>query len=456
MERLLLLCLLACACDGPTITYGERSVVIRPRHAPAPAGEGGAAGVPLAGASGGNGAAGDVAIDMPAGGGTSTDSPVMDAGTDASIDTADAGEIELPPSFCPRVSEELLDPGLAGDGSFSGCAPKICSGFVGADNNAALWSFITTGSKPLLASEYEGCTRVDGNLAINFVGDTDLEALSCLERVDGSLIILNTAQLENLDGLSGLLHVAGDLRIARLDTTFADATSLTEIDALANLRTVGGSLVMRAPYVTTLSGLQSLRAIGRDFFIDQPVELGDLSGVRSLRAIGGDLRIAATYRFTSIYGLDALETIGGSLELSGNAAIPVFHEALPKVTCVGGQITIKEPNLWHEQLDLLPALERVGGAVTIQGHPWLRTITMLKNVAYIGGALEVRNNESLEQLDLGSLQALDGFLWVTHNPRLEECPLIELADSIGAGAMSEIHDNSRLFDTGCRMALRSP
>jgi len=443
---------LASACEGPPVTYGEGWVAIRP---PRP---------PQAGASGGSdmaaGAAASTAGSVgfePATGGTAEPPPdAIDAGAAGPIDPPrDAGGPLEPPSFCPVVPKELLDPGVAGDGSLSGCPPKVCESALVLEG-ADLSQYVPVTGLPATAAPYEGCTHVRGDVLINFAPHADLERLSCLERVDGSLFILNTADRTELTGLESLAYVTGDLRIARLDSAFADANSLTSLDALANLRAVGGTLALRTPYVRSLEGLRNLHAVGGGFVIDVPVELESLAGARSLRAIGGDLRIAGTYRFTSLHGLEQLDTIGGALELTGNADIPTFREALPKVTCIGGSITIEEPNPFHQELDLLPVLERVGGMVSIKGHPLLRSITMLDSVWHVRGSIQVQNNESLERLDLSSLQVLDGSLSVTHNPRLEECPLIDLADSLGAGALSEIHDNARAVSWDCRTALRTP
>lgn len=443
---LMLLCvaIATAACREPEVTYGEHAVL---RQRTSSAGEGGQAG--LMGVAGSAGVAGTSSpiedapdltppVELP-------DSGMHDArAIDASMDSDD----DLDPSpYCPPVPFELFEPTAQGDGSSSGCETFVCATQISVDSNslapiAGSWDVYD----PLV---YFGCTAIIGDLIVHNYYGSDLSALSCLEVLGGSLFIVNAPNLTNLDGLDALQYVGEDLSIARSGPFTSDASSLTDISALAKLHVVVGSFAIRAPALTSLNGLEQLGAVGDNFEVELTERLTDLRGLSGLRGIGGDLLLKNVIGLSNLQGLDALETIGGSLHLNGTTALRTTIGALPAVSCIGGNIEVQGPNLALEFLDALPVLERVGGDVAISGNGLLRTISVLDNVAHVRGSIAVQENGALSQLNLSALGKLGGVMVVTDNPQLEECPLIELAGTLGKADSSQIHGNARVLSSDC-------
>lgn len=434
-------------CQGPDITYGEH-VRVRPR--PDVAGTGASE----SGAGGDTGSAGDVSVAGTGGEGGSGVAAPGDAGTPGA--DPDAGAVDEPDAavdagepprelqgYCPATWPKLLEPSLEGDGSFSGCPEMVCDGVSVLDEleDATL---LFPEPEPVSAAEYAGCTRVTGDVLINEEQATDLSVLHCLERVDGSFMIWQGGKLTSVDGLDALHYVGRDLRISRMPPFSPLDNAITQIDGLSNLRAIGGSLSIRLSKVSTLHGLRRLTAIGKSLELEEPRVLTDLSGLEDLQAIGKNLRIAVaqggTPMSTSLVGLDLLETIGGSVEILGGVSYRSFGNVLPQVSCLGGGVYIPGPNENLETIDLMPSLRRIGGHVVLSGNPVLRTITLLANVEHVHGSIQISGNLLLQELAMYALQQVDGSFFIVDNPLLPDCPLIELAGSIGAH-QAEIHDN---------------
>ena len=108
---------------------------------------------------------------------------------------------------------------------------KRCAGGV-ARSNAEL-------------TRYEGCARVDGDLAV--VGVTSVNALASLEQVTGKLRIENTERLYSLAGLESL-------RGAR-ELTLRNNARLISGDALRNLTQVGRVTISENPRLSAGRGL---------------------------------------------------------------------------------------------------------------------------------------------------------------------------------------------------------
>lgn len=111
-------------------------------------------------------------------------------------------------------------------------------------------------------SVFEGCTTVEGDIIVSHHPNADLQQLSCLEHLTGSLVIWASPALTSLDGLEALQKVDGDLSLGYYQSFLDDNARLARIDALSNLRVVGGSLFLNLFAVRSLEGLHGVTALG--------------------------------------------------------------------------------------------------------------------------------------------------------------------------------------------------
>jgi len=183
------------------------------------------------------------------------------------------------------------------------------------------------------------------NFQINYPGCTEIEGDVHLE---GSWP--NGNDIINLNGLSNLTSIGGDLTIYGCDT-------LVTLTGLENLTTVGGDLIIEGNYaMTNFIGLDNLNSIGGDFqiglcfgcggspegFYGNPV-LTSVTGIENIASIGGDLQIGLNHALASLTGLQNLTSIAGTLYIFLNDSLTGLS-GLENLSSIGGGIIIYHNN----------------------------------------------------------------------------------------------------------------
>jgi len=249
-------------------------------------------------------------------------------------------------------------------------------------------------------SNYPGCTQIDGDVVISGSNIFNLNGLSVVTSIGGSLLIECNKILTSLDGLTNVSSIGVDLR---LEGNF----SLTNLTGLENVTFIGGDLILSNNLsLFSLSGLSGLSSIGGALWIDDNKALLNLTGLDNLAFVAGIVRIYSNSSLTSLTGLESLTSIGGNL-------------------LIGGQ-------------------EHLGGL----GNPSLTSLEGLVNLTSIGGKLEIGYNTSLaslaglDNIDAGSVNGLS----IYNNNRLYECDVASICDYLSNPfGIVNISDNA----TGC-------
>jgi subtilisin-like proprotein convertase family protein len=182
------------------------------------------------------------------------------------------------------------------------------------------------------------------------------------------LLIEKNTRLTNLDGLSSLTSVGGDLGIA-------SNSNLTNINGLSSLTRIGGGLSIHAMLLTNLDGLSSLTSVGGSLVIWGNYELINLDGLSNLPGVGGDLRIENNTKLTNLDGLSSLTSVGGVMVIYYNIVLTNL-DGLSSLTSIGGGLGIWE-NWKLTNLDGLSNLPSVGGDLDINSNPVLSRCTAL-------------------------------------------------------------------------------
>jgi hypothetical protein len=150
--------------------------------------------------------------------------------------------------------------------------------------------------------------------------------------------------------------------------------------------------------------------------------LTDLDALASLRRVEGSLRIGPTLRLASGAGLRSLRFIGGRFEVAGNTDLAGLY--LGELATVGSDVEVTD-NLALSILSL-HRLERVAGNVEVQDNRDLFRID-LSSLRVVGGAVEISNNAALEMVAVADRVTLSGEgLEVADNPRLPRAALEDL------------------------------
>ncbi len=268
---------------------------------------------------------------------------------------------------------------------------QVCSGNITLSDQAAVDAF--------------DCTSVTGSITITGSDITNLNGLSELISVGGSLLVIDNSSLINIGGLSSLTSVGG-LRIG-------SNSSLTNIDGLSALISVGGLGIDDNSSLTNIDGLSGLTAVGSLGIIDNS-SLTDIDGLSGITFVGGNLTIRGNLILTNIDGLSALTTIGDtgpfeSLRIVNNSSLTDI-DGLSSLTSIGEHLTIRG-NLILTNIDGLSALTTIGGYFIIDNNDALTNINGLSALTFIEGYLDIINNATLTNIDgFSTLISVGGLL----------------------------------------------
>jgi len=181
---------------------------------------------------------------------------------------------------------------------------------------------------------FPGCIEIEGMVSIRGSDITNLNGLSVLTSIGGSLEIKNAGSLANLDGLENVTFIGGSIDIF-------NNSALSNLSGLINVTSINGDLMIEENYqLYNLTGLDSLTSIGNNLYIIWQGSMTNLTGLESLTSIGGVLLIYTNWELTSLTGLDNLTSVGDYLGIVDN---PILTDltALNNVTSIGGKLWIK-------------------------------------------------------------------------------------------------------------------
>jgi hypothetical protein len=241
------------------------------------------------------------------------------------------------------------------------------------------------------------CSHFKGDLTINGPDINDLQGLNGIISIDGDLRIHGLDILTNLQGFKFLRNVTGNIIITgnknliiisgfnHLDSisgslTIYENKYLSEISGFNKLIKVGGYLALRDNLVKTLVGFSSLQIAGQ--FDIRGKHLNSFSGLHSLTTILKDLNLSSPVNssITSLDGLNMLESIEGKLVIWNDNIKDL--KGLENLRTIGNSLKIwKSKHL--ENLDGLSNLGEVGNSISIWENPSLNSISGLKNLKEI-------------------------------------------------------------------------
>jgi hypothetical protein len=294
----------------------------------------GGAGEPSAGAAGDGGGAG--------GDGAATCTTFLDC----------AAGLDCDPDYgCATVcSEDVLITSVTELGAFAALGCQVLNGSLTV-RSAEITSLDALAPSPLRAIREDLVFDQNPMLA-------DIEGLSGLERIDGSLVVMSNAALPNLDGLDTLRRLGSNSVSNTL--VLGQNPMLEHVTALAGVERMLLSVVITGnASLVTLAGVDRLRATN-NVTLANNTALVDLVGLSDLEECGNFL--AAGNGLTSL-ALPSL-TRADSLSITGHSALVAV--SLPELTTIDTALTIAS-NPALETLGTLDALTSVN-TLTIAGN----------------------------------------------------------------------------------------
>lgn len=314
---------------------------------------------------------------------------------------------------------------------------------------------------------YPNCKVIEGDVNIFGPDVINLNGLSNITEIQGTLSIDECDGLTSLDGLQKI-KTLGHLYINGND-------ALANISALSNLTSVGGIFfIQENAALTSLNGLQNLKTVGSDCWIHYSSLLTDISALSGLTSVGGELGFNYATGIANLNALSNLQTVG-SISLSWNAALSDISglqnvastldsiaiwgnpdltnlNGLQQITQVDGPVFL----VFNEKMsDLsgLNGLTNVGGKLTVTGLDQLTSLNALSNLLSVG-SVEISNNDILPSLSgLGQLQSVSGDMEISVNQALLSLSGLENLQSIGGKL--KIHVNPSLTDLSALQNLNT-
>ncbi|HCH63116.1 MAG: hypothetical protein CL927_03275 [Deltaproteobacteria bacterium] len=265
---------------------------------------------------------------------------------------------------------------------------------------------------------------------------TDLSVMSCVDRVDGRLVVKNTPNVETLDGLTLDAMAGVPLKSLRLvgNQSLVDVSGLTAQTELRTARIV----IERNGRLQSIRGLPTI--VGNtDIQVSENVDLLELevpSGHRRATRLGS-VSIESNPRLTSVRGLDRVEA-AASVSLRDNPRLRDWS-GLPLLTEVGAWAVSGQPML--VEWSAAPRLSIIG-TYTVQDCDGLERVPGLPDLTRLG-SLHIVDNDSLVTL-AGFTASRNGHptvdrVVVTGNPKLSQEAVEQLLDRMhlpaGAGAV---------------------
>ena len=116
--------------------------------------------------------------------------------------------------------------------------------------------------------------------------------------------------------------------------------NLKQINGLRNIASITGSLLITQTGIENIDALSKLTTLEGDLTVHSPgSSMADVEGLRNLTEINGNLRLSQFYTLPNIDGLREVSKINGSLTISSNVHLNNI-DALSKLTTLDGLLHI--------------------------------------------------------------------------------------------------------------------
>ncbi len=229
-------------------------------------------------------------------------------------------------------------------------------------------------------------------------------------------------------------------------TNLIDLSTQQQVDDFATTYDVvncsfDGGILIRDSDITNIDGLATLTSIGGSLTIRSNNVLTDLNGLSSLTSVRGNLGIVGNTLLTDLNGLAALTSVGGILLIQSSPSLTDVN-GLSALTSIGGSGTIRSNNVLTD-LNGLSSLTRVGGNLGIVGNTLLTDLNGLAALTSVGGNLQIQSSPSLIDVNgLSALTRVEGNLFIRSNATLSNCAIAAVCDAMVVTGSSFISSNT--------------
>jgi hypothetical protein len=303
-------------------------------------------------------------------------------------------------------------------------------------------------------ANFPGCTEIGGTVEIEGDNILNLDGLSVLTSIGGSLYITQNDSLNNLLGLSSLTSVGGSLFIST-------NSSLTSFEGLDNLLVVDADVfISNNQVLTDISALGNINAenVG-DLWItlnssletcDNPFICNYLSNPNGVIYIKSNATGCNNPpEIADDCGITLPCLPFGDYNFYSQAEIDNFQLNYPGCTDLAGTVKISGSDI--SSLDSLCVITSIEGSLEIHNNPLLTSLSGLDSLTVTGNAVTIVGNSILT--DISALSHIDTssvtFLGINNNPLLSECEIMFVCDYL-SGYYGSTHFNITGNNDGCK------
>jgi beta-lactamase regulating signal transducer with metallopeptidase domain len=267
--------------------------------------------------------------------------------------------------------------------------------FVQLSPNVAVAQDSAAGSSTALALvDCEANGLHEGDISV--ASQADVDALAGIGFIGGSLTVASSEDL-NLAPLGDLREISGTLNLW-------ENPNLTRIDGFGCLQTVGGDLVFGDRLfgsdndsLEQIAGFEGLTAIGGSIIVNRSTALTGLGGFGSLADIGGDLLIIQNPTLESVGEFAGLARVGGMVDITNNATLTSVG-GFNALTTVGEDLQLGS-NVALTQISGFDRLETVGSFFAIVFNTALTSIEGFSNLEAVPEGFGIENGDPALTVD---------------------------------------------------------
>lgn len=258
----------------------------------------------------------------------------------------------------------------------------------------------TTDENPVVV--YEGDVELTSQAEVDEFGMNGYTIVTGSFAVVADLINqVNPEYISNLDPIRQLTEVGSDL--------FIGSTTVENLDALSNLKKVGGSINIQGnPLLAEIDFLNEITEINSDVVISSNPSVIEISGFKNVVSINGDLELISMDGLETISGFGQLNSISGLLRLQSLISVMDFS-GFTSLSSIGGDLDILTSSI--SDMNGFSSLTNIGGSLILRTNVILDNVDGLSNLSTIQGDLIVDNNASaLNDNFTDGLKNVNGFI----------------------------------------------
>ncbi len=220
---------------------------------------------------------------------------------------------------------------------------------------------------------------------ISIVGNDGLQSLTGLDnlkRVEGKISISSNDNLNNLTGLGGLEYLGGYLNVDVKEN----------LVGFAPLDTITG-MNLEGSFIPSIVGLESITHIREDLTVVACGSITNLEGLANLQSIGRVLYIERADAFTS-FALPNIESIG-ALSFTQNESLQNM-QGLENLKWVNELSVINNPSFIN--FEGLDNFQQYFGTINISRNPALLNLNGFESLTQLGETFIIEENDLLSSI----------------------------------------------------------